>query len=289
MHRVSNVALGEVMKRHVTRIFFPRYQQTADDTLAISQEHLAFIYDEGVLPAIRHCTPSLVSRWPASYAVALKNAKDRKGQLHCGTIDLSVDELSNFAIYLRENLRAEPCLRDAYFGHELRGTKGVTDHDPYDDDEQQVALDKLFTYVDRDQIDLNDWHVDLGLEVYHPGHALFWITSGHSRLLKFCLPSLSDVAIDRLRNSSRFLLDRAMQLTDLSGFRLEPGSKGDDDNVRYMNVYSTEKIQTYQLHQGIWRRHWPNELFPKVIDELLDVINEKSLVCPFLFHNLTFN
>ncbi|KAG2348638.1 hypothetical protein BDR05DRAFT_944711 [Suillus weaverae] len=85
-----------------------------------------------------------------------------------------------------------PAFRDAYFWHELRGTKGATIHNGRDEEEQCLAMDDLFEHVNVNSLNFEQWHVDVAL------------TISISRLIN---------------NKAQFHLDHALQIKEFAGFR----------------------------------------------------------------------
>ncbi|KAI0362849.1 hypothetical protein BV20DRAFT_919007, partial [Pilatotrama ljubarskyi] len=62
-------------------------------------------------------------------------------------------------------------------------------------------------------------------------------------------------------------------LFDLAGFRCTPGSRGERDKVVHVNVYTTDKTVTYQLHNGSFSPHRVSSLYPGNIRRLLEDMN----------------
>ncbi|KAG2062943.1 hypothetical protein BDR04DRAFT_1039491, partial [Suillus decipiens] len=209
--------------------------------------------------------------------------RDRKGQFHFGTLDFPFHLLDKLGSKLLELFQMQNGLQDAFFVHELRGVKGVSHHNPLNAEQRQLALDRAFHLFDMSRIRPEDWVVDVALEIQHKGHILQWLTKGHRRLLQFLLPSAPQDKIDSILTSqSQYHLDLSAQLEDVGGFRAHPGSRGKDDNVHYINVYTTDKSATYQLHDGIFVRRKPWHLFPASIGKLakdLERIAEIFCLC----------
>lgn len=282
IHKIPNVALGKVERRHITRIFFPRLYEKGKCP-AISAEILATIYDECLRPAILNVNPFDQSRWPITYSKAMDLYRDSKGMLHFGTLDVPANMLESFGKTLLGLLRKHEGLADAFFVHEIRGTKGASHHDPSSIEMRRAALDEIFDSFDRQLLKIEEWVVDIAMEVRHEGHVLQWLTKGHRRILEFLLPSASENKIsDILHSKTQYNCDISAQLSDLGGFRALPGSRGKADGVIYINNYTTDKSATYQLHQGVFRRRKPWHMFPTRIDQLLTdlkVIGETFRIC----------
>lgn len=278
MYKIPNLALGKASGRHVTRMMFPRLYEEGNQDQTIPAYNLSRIYDEGIRPAVEAiCNPRL-SHWPASYASALSAAKDKSGKLHFGTVDISVDLLPEFGRLLKENLDRIPKLQDVYFMHEVRGTKGATCHNPDDPETRWTFLAHELDFVDLDDLAPRNWYVDVGLEVHLPGHVLQWLEDAHLRLLKIGLPTqavnLPESLSTLLNDKKNFKLDRVAQLKEFAGFRCQPGSKGQSDNIAYLNVYTTDKEPTYQLHAGSFRKHLASELLPFKSNQILKDVTE---------------
>jgi hypothetical protein len=209
-----------------------------------------------------------------SYDAALIQTKDTNGRYHFGTVDVHADLLEDFGERLLGHLNHYPDLQDAFFVHELRGAKSASLHEIHDDDAVQDALDGQLAYLDADMIDAQEWYIDVALEIRDPNCVVQWLTVAHHQILQFVLPSANDNQIVKLLKSSKFNLDRSAQLRDCAGFRLDPGRRGQADGVVYINVYTTDKSPTYQLHTGVFRRRTAEDLFPTRISRLVEDIEK---------------
>jgi hypothetical protein len=264
------MALGKADRRHITRIFFPRMYEKGRSA-AIPTELRAHIYDKCLRQAAIEVNPSDQSRWPITYAAAMDLYRDDHGQFHFATIDLTPRLLRTFGTRLLELLQMRDELKDAFFVHELRGTKSATHHDPHDAEQRRMAIEDVFHAFDTRGFKVEDWVVDIAIEIWHPGHVLQWLTKGHRHVLEFLLPSAPAEKISDILNSkTQYHCDISAQLDDLGGFRSVPASRGAADRVIYINAYTTDKSATYQLHNGLFKRRKPWHLFPDKIDKLLE-------------------
>jgi hypothetical protein len=278
LHKIPNVALGKVLRRHVTRVFFPRLYKP-DASPALSQTTLALIYDRCVRPAVIAVNAIDQSHWPVSYAAAMIQNRGEGGRFHYSSVDMASHHLEEFATNLIRLFDQHDDFKDAFFLHELRGTKSVSLHDPSQAWERRDALDHLLNFVDVGTIDFDDWTIDVALEIRHAGHVVQWLTNAHRRILEFVLPSADEVQISAiLKSKKQYKCDLSAQLRDLGGCRVAPGSRGKQDNVSYINVYTTDKSATYQLHVGVFRRRQASELLPGSIQKLIDGVAEISEV-----------
>jgi hypothetical protein len=263
--------------RHITRIFFPHlYHKTQKDP-KLTQEHLAQLYDDCIRPAVIEAIPSHSSHWPVNYSTNFLQARDIKGKLHFGTIAIPPAHLVAFCDALLPHLDSIDSFKKAYFVHELRGLKGGTAHTDNDDGiNTEDAFNAVFDNVDMSRVLEDNWHVDVALEIHDPGMVVQWSTSAHSAILKYILPSLDSQQISKLQKRPTFHLDHVAQLEDFAGFRFEPGLCGAQNGVKYINVYTTDKSPTYQLHIGVWRRRTCQDLLPKALDKLLEDLVKMS-------------
>lgn len=276
MYKIPNIALGKVRHRHITRLFFPRLYQSHGNP-AIPTSLLEDLYDKCILPTVRKVIPEHATHWPVDYAAASRQFRDNKGQLHFSSIDVPQDRLDQFSQVLLEQLNRFEEFSDAYFLHELRGTKGGMIHSAHARVEREEKLQEMMEFLNISKLVLEQWWIDVGIEIHMAGHILQWTQGGHAAILQSILPGISNHNINRLLNSKTlFHLDRACQLTDLAGFRCEPSSQGKKDAISYINVYTTDKSATYQLHDGVFKRREPTCLFPNNIKRTLQDIDSMS-------------
>lgn len=253
-------------------LFFPMlYHQ--DEGPHISQGDLAVLYNQCVRPTVEQVMNTRISHWPVDYEAGMMAARDVSKKFHFPTFDIPARHLQVFAEQLRLRLAQHAQFRDSFFVHEWRGLKGRTFHDPDDLEQTDEALTAACGSIDFSQLtrdDLRLWWIDIGLEVMVEGHVVQWLTDGHEELLQYMMPSAPQQRIQTLLRSQRFHKDISTLLYDLSGFRVEVPSLGAEDHVCYLNVYTTDKSPTYQLHKGSFSRHRSTDLFPSRISLLLN-------------------
>ncbi|KAG1838806.1 hypothetical protein DFJ58DRAFT_668161 [Suillus subalutaceus] len=178
LYRIPNMALGKVDRRHITRIFFPRLYHQGQNP-AIPPETMTLIYEECLRPAVISLNPVDQSRWPITYSAAMTLYRDHKGRFHFGTIDFPSHLLDQLGSKLLELFQIQDGLQDAFFVHELRGTKGASHHNLHDAEKRRAAFNAVFHLFDMSIIRPEDWVVDIGLEIQHQGCILQWLTKGH--------------------------------------------------------------------------------------------------------------
>jgi hypothetical protein len=279
LNHIPNCGLGTVEHRHITRIFFPRlYNQTVQQP-KLSKDHLTQLYDQCIRPAVMEVIPSQASHWPVNYDSAFQQAQDMRGRLHFGSIAVPAVHLVAFCDALCSRLDSIESFKGAYFGHDLRGLKGGTAHTEDEDGRSsEEAFETFFDNVDMSRVDQDNWLVDVALEIHDPGRVVQWSNSAHSAMLKYILPTLDSEQINRLQRRPTFHLDQVAQLEDFAGFRCEPGQWGIQNGVSYINVYTTDKCPTYQLHAGVWRRRTCQDLLPGALDKLLEDLVKMSTI-----------
>jgi hypothetical protein len=284
MHKIPNVPLGKVQQRHVVRIFFPRLY-SADGVVLMSQEDLALLYDHCLRPTLLEVLPEFADRAPTSYAAAYMQSKTRAGGLAFNTLDIPWNRLEEVAEILLAKLQEQkPAFRDAYFVHELRGTKGSTIHDGEKDWERQMAFEEMFEHVDVDNLNPQEWLVDVALTIGVDGHVVTWRKSCHKDLLGHLMPLACPRKVAALtKNKKRFHFDRTLQMKELAGFRATTADFTGNDGITYVQAYCTAKNATYQMNPGVFRRRQPKELLEKKsekkIVEDLDVMSQAFYEC----------
>jgi hypothetical protein len=203
-----------------------------------------------------------IAHWPIDYAEAYQLAKDERSQLHFGTFSIPANTCDLFALHLLGHLNNVQQFKDAYFVHEFRGIKDVAPHNPFSDWERTIAFDTMKDAIHITDFDDGEWYIDVGIEFSMPGHMLQWSSTARRTILSMALPSLSAERIERLAGSNACLVDTSAHLYDFAGFRLPITAIRDrTDGVSYINVYTTDKSTTYQLHKkGIFRRRRAAEM-----------------------------
>lgn len=209
-------------------------------------------------------------------------ARDKRRQFHFSSIDIPAHLLPQFCERLRHRLDNYSSFQDSFFLHEWRGLKGATLHNPDDDEAIDQALLAACDIIDfdilEDPSDLENWWIDIGLEIRSEGRVLQWLQEGHSQLLQYCLPSQTAQGIRKILRSKKFKIDISTLLYDLAGFRVEVPGPGRADQVAYINVYTTDKSATYQLHHGAFSRHRASDLLPTRISALVHDIKELGIL-----------
>ncbi|KAI9069961.1 hypothetical protein FKP32DRAFT_1558698, partial [Trametes sanguinea] len=192
-------------------------------------------------------------------------------------MDIPEDQVPAFAQHLRTKLDQHPRLAGSIYMIELRGTKGMFSFPFEDADARQEAFNRLVEHIDLElegtHHNLPNWYCDVGLEIARQDHVVQWLSASHHRLLAHSLPSQSEAAIDKLLKGSKYSSDVSGHVFDLAGFRANPGARGRLDRVFHVNVYTTDKSVTYQLHKGAFTAHRTTSLYPGTIGALQNDLN----------------
>lgn len=252
----------------------------------VQQGHLQDLY-RSMHSAHHTCRPEHASHWPPNYTAAFSQSQDNLQQLHFSTLDIPGSLLPQFTENLHTQLDLYPDFDGFFFVHEYRGLKGVTCHDGCTAQEVHEAYDVLVEDLNPDLIDINDWWVDIGLEISSPEKVLQWAEEAHGILIEHLLPHLDRRRAVALMRSPAWATDTSSLLYDLAGFRVKPGSYGTPAQVRYINVYTTDKTPTYQLHTGAFKRHRPIEILPDTMPVLLSDIRRLAQMHRYCGYNTT--
>lgn len=279
VHLIPHVCIARTQLRQETLLFFPklcvtrRGQRVAEK---VSQEQLALLYDKCMRPAFEGAFMEHIAHLPISYTAAMKQFRTAYGTLTFSSYDIPPHRLRQFGTILRERLEEIPCFQDSFFLHQWRGTKSESVHSPEDADKSVTELDAVFRAIDVPMVleegpwDPDSWYIDVGLELMCPGYVVHWLEDAHHKVVEYALPHLRGPEIGKILDHKRFHTDTSTLLYQLAGFRTELKPDRDrDECIVYMNVYTTDKSPTYQLHRGAFRYHQTKELIPTQIGALI--------------------
>ncbi|OCH83536.1 hypothetical protein OBBRIDRAFT_701576, partial [Obba rivulosa] len=244
---IPNAALGTVTQRHIVRIMFPALVNLDQPARVhpLTQEQHTELYNDCIRLAIYAVLPGEAGHWPQSYRAEYNRIRGRDGTLKFGTQQVPDNVLDDFGTELLRRIRAKTWGQNAFFFHQIRGARGTTQHVSGG---RADALERLLRiFAPEAFIEPSHWHVDIGLEFQALGRVLWWRTDAHWRILKSSLRLSHEDAIGATQ-SARYSRDLACQLSDVSGFRMEVGSRlRGDTGIVYIQAYNTEKTPTYLL------------------------------------------
>lgn len=276
MSSVPNATLGRLTDRGIVRLFLPELYRV-NQSPAIEASILKQIYDNCLRPLVLELIPEAQARWPLSYDSATRQSMDTRGRLHFPSVDLPTHVLRQFGPALLKKIQDKYTWgRGAFYGTELRGTKGATAHDMASLEQRIRAENEYLGFLDYPELRDNEWWADLALEIMFPGANLQWRGDSHAWLLRWLFPSKDGADIESLLLSSKYNKHLTGGLVQLAGFTLRPGQAGLEDQILYVNVYTTDKTATYQLHKGLFRDRAPSDTLPFKVLKLKEDVNSMS-------------
>ena len=229
-------------------------------TQLTQEEHKAF-YEKGLLPAILDIAPADATEWLPTYDAEMFRARGKGGELSFTSKILASYHVSELGDALREALDSNGCTwaQDFVFLHEIRGVKKANEHDLYVDEAPTSMLDVFLkdnslprhtVLVQRGQ-----WWTDVGLQIFSDRTdevSVVWRTDSHGALVQ----AVTRITEDNARRvtspgSSKYTRDPSSHLVQASGFRLEPGERGQGPHkIAYIQAYTTEKAPTARKDRG---------------------------------------
>ncbi|CCM06331.1 uncharacterized protein FIBRA_08584 [Fibroporia radiculosa] len=270
LHKIPNIAFGKLDVRGQTNLFFPALYRQGQRT-TVDKEIIAKFYNKVLRPALAMEADEQMIRWPATYDLAMKQAKDTRGEFHFGTVDVGAFLLEDLEIRLIEEMDKHREFCGAFWVHTIRGIKGRTAHNIDHVFDRGYQLKQALSFLDMETSNINykEWYIDIGIEVFYPQHVLQWLRNGHTKILQHVLPSASRQQVHALyKSQDLFKVDYEAQLTDFAGFRATPNSRGVRDGIVYIQAYSPAKHGHYQMHSGIYRRRNATDTLPSNIKAL---------------------
>lgn len=138
--------------------------------------------------------------------------------------------------------------------HTVRGVK----HSSFHHVDQDSAEFYLHDFVDDAKLSpdifrTGNWYIDVAIEISsEKGHCLQWNTSTHNEVVQQAL-HISDRDAARISNigSSKYSRDLTSHLTDVSGFRISPGTRAQGEyEAVYIQAYTTDKAVVYNPDAG---------------------------------------
>lgn len=242
------MALGTVDRRHIVRIFFPRLANLGEGVplQQLTQNQLRALYDKCIRPTVIFLLPGEGGHWPTSYDAEWQRIKrPNGGVLQFGTQQVPDYKVPEFGEELLARIEAFDWGEGAFYGHQIRGARGATQHDYH---ERCDALAGFLDVLISDMIDDSEWYVDVGIELQSPGQVLWWRKDAFWKILGEIL-DLGDEEAEAVSRQSKCQEDPACQLTEIGGFRMEVNPRlAGNTGVVYIQAYNTEKTPTYVVH-----------------------------------------
>ncbi|PPQ97407.1 hypothetical protein CVT26_006809 [Gymnopilus dilepis] len=253
IHTIPNICIGKFGVRTSIRILFIGLYSKDRQSHYLSKEECNEFYEKGLLPTLIHFLGNRAGDLPATLELERFRAQNRSGHLAFGTRmlpDYAVDDFGNF---LREALgsRGVEWAENLVFLHEIRGVKNATFHTPNEIAADTALSEFLEEYgiSDYDVLSNANWYIDVGIEVASEDRScLAWRTDAHNLIVRE-LGRLSPSRADSITKpgSSQYYRDLTSHMTEVSGFRMSPGSRSRGEfDIQYMQAYTTDKALTYR-------------------------------------------
>ncbi|THH21444.1 hypothetical protein EUX98_g8377 [Antrodiella citrinella] len=269
LSKIPNFAFFKFGGRHVTRIFCPEANSSGwSGEPTVPTDLLKKFYEQCLRPAVEEVVIGGTVHWLPSYEAVYRRSRDHNSQLHFSSTDIPLESIPLFETALVTKMALIPKFNNFFFGHEIRGVKGATRHHPRDNVDREAAFDKVCDVLDPTRLNFGDWMVDVAIEVRWPQRVLLWKTDAHYKVVQRALGCDDDEARALMRSRHKTSVDLCAQLKELGGFRSHPGTLGLNRGVLYINVYTTDKAATYQLHQGDFERRRYTDVGPARLERL---------------------
>jgi hypothetical protein len=295
-HRIPNFEFGTVGTRQHLHIFFPKLWAPDSDRKPrhlLKEHERALWYENGLRPAISTLLgPNIASQWPATYETERIRAQKNKGAPAWQTKVIPREMVDLLADAIRTELDRNASVsgqdiswaRDFFVLHTIRGLKDGSFH--------TVNPESADWYLTEFIIDANlsfmvpeigEWYIDVAIEISDDdGSCLQWETAAHHAIVQQAL-RISDHNAQRITKigSSKYSRDLSSHLTEVSGFRINPGirARGEFEAV-YLQAYTTDKAIVYNPEAGHHAKYITTKDAmdakqpPKVIDGLFTIYHE---------------
>ncbi|KAF8965663.1 hypothetical protein BDZ97DRAFT_771108 [Flammula alnicola] len=251
---IPNVYFGSFGPRHTLRLFFPALKSDARTKVSLTHEELQVLYEQIIYKAADEVSHHLLRDWPASFESAQMKDRNKSGGFSNSSVILPAEDMYGIGLEMRSIVDNHPDLEWAkgfFWGAEIRGVKDSTHHIAGDPEGQRDEIERrLAALCDKLAINEGRWFIDVGLEFSSPNQALIWNTLGHSHLLEAALDITSNEANKIMSNVRKYAKDCSTHLTSLSGFRAAFQNGIGPCKTTYLQVYTTDKSQTYHPEKG---------------------------------------
>jgi hypothetical protein len=245
-HKIPNLGFARVGERSLIRIFFPGLF-AEDRSSTLTEEERKAVYEDGIYPSLQDLTPENTPNWPPSYQTAAWLAQNRTGGVQHGTHPFPSHLTDELGHLIAEKLRtSHNWAHGLKFMVQIRGVKEAHGHNP----SRFMAQQELRLLTADLQTDEGSWFVDVGFEISEDGRAYLWRTDAHRRIVE-AVVGLSSGSRASPTNW-RYARDTNAHIVGLSGFRLTlDGRAIGRNNIRYIQVYTSDKALTYHLERGM--------------------------------------
>ena len=279
LHCIPHLLLGKVTGTDHTQLylFFPHLYRHRRPTM-LPDELLARFWNDIVRPIGLNQIGGNTATWLTYEQWQIREAEGRF--LHTQGILINAAQISDLGNSIIESCQQDPDFKGIFFYHEKRGTKQAHKHLPNDRLDAQLQRDQFLAFINVSELD--ESYLDIGIEISTPGKCILPLKRGHSKLLQWAMgPDVSIETAEILTTTKkRFCVDYTSTLHEVAGFRCRPsdGQTANPHRIKYVNVYSTDKGLTYQLHKhGLYRKLSAADILPDKIDKTLKVIQDVAM------------
>lgn len=206
-------------------------------------------------------------------------SRHRSGQIVHSTFNLPFDMVRHFTQRFFEILSRKPYGEGAFFAHEIRNVKNQGIFDQGEGDDGIDVLQTILSFVNIDQVsnEHSVMYVDLGFEIGFENHVALWKSASHDKIIEKVLGCTREKA-RKLRKGSNCTKDLAAHFDEAAGLQLIVAGSN-QFNVKFLNVYHTEKEPTYLIDGNHFGKFiYPTD-FLKAKSEKMDSLEqmEKSI------------
>jgi len=135
-----------------------------------------------------------------------------------------------------------------FWGTEIRGMKDAYTHPMSMSPQDCIRVLRLVT--EGINTSYGTWYIDIGLEFILGGQALLWLTDAHSKIMQAALRINESMANRVISRQTKYVQDVSSHLQSLSGFRAILKADNNLLSAVYMQIYTTDKSQTYHPENG---------------------------------------
>jgi len=190
--------------------------------------------------------------FPSTYNQLLANSRSQNGTFLRISRLFSAEDLSDLERKMRQNIEDQRMdwARGFFFGHQIRGIKAITKHLDVNAEVHRSPEDALYMLVDSifefDALEhaMDNFYIDVGMELYEPRHSLHWRRASHAPILTHLMPALDADTISSMATpgADGYFEDISALLRPVSGFRYTPKQNvAAETGIFYLQCYSTDK------------------------------------------------
>jgi hypothetical protein len=240
--------------RHQIHIFFPGLYSPQRSQRLTEEEQHAF-YDKGLRPCLERLTEKTVGEWPATLSSERFRATKKSGAVSYSAklVPPHINTLLGEGIRFKLVENGVEWGQDLFFLHTAKGTKHSQQHS-WARDAAEAAFETFLSdcFLSQAALDDGEWYIDVGAEFSSPNGLCFqWLTTSHYHMAKEVLriPQADALRITQL-GSSKYSRDISSHLPAVSGCRVETGRARGPYGAVYLQLYTTDKAQTYNKERG---------------------------------------